>query len=32
MDPKKIDKYWELLEEYYQKAPDSEDLLCGYSE
>ncbi len=32
MDQKKIDKYWELLGEYYQKAPDSMDLPCGYPE
>lgn len=32
MDENKIDKYWQILEEYYQKAPDSEQLMCGYLE
>lgn len=32
MDKNKIDKYWKLLEEYYQKAPDSQQMMCGYME
>jgi len=32
MDQNKIDKYWELIDEFYKKAPDSEQLLCGHEE
>lgn len=32
MDEVKRNEYWKLIDEFYEKAPDSEQLLCGHQE
>lgn len=32
MDEFKRNEYWKLIDDFYEKAPDSEQLLCGHQE
>jgi hypothetical protein len=32
MDEVKRNEYWKLIDDFYEKAPDSEQLFCGHEE